>query len=345
MEIKPIQDYLDEVVDKELIPGACYAYISLSEKKFYHCGYKQCVPVKESNTIDTLYDMASCTKVLATTTAVLLLIERGNLTLKTKISSILPRFKYKEITIKDIMTHTSGLPGDDKRYRDCPTKESFIDFIYHVEMEYPTGTKVLYSDIGYIILGFVIEATTNISINQFAKLNIFEPLDMKHSGYLSHSVDPSLFASTEVTEARGVIRGVVHDGKAFKLNGLSGNAGVFSNVHDLSNFVTMILNNGIYNGHRFLHQETINLLHHCYTEGLNLRRTLGWFCDEPTCFFGDYYSNEILFHTGFTGTSIYIDFKRKCGIILLTNRIHPDRENMNIGQIRDIVTNLTLLNL
>lgn len=345
MKIKPIMDYLDEVVEKELVPGVCYGFVSLSEKQFYHCGYKQLIPTKELNSIDTIYDMASCTKVIATTTAILLLLEQGKFSLKTKISSILPRYKHKNITVKDLLTHTSGMPGENKDYKKCDSKESFIDYIYNLDLAYETGTKVLYTDYNFIILGFVIEAITNMSIGHFTAENIFKPLEMKNSGFLSSHVDPSLCASMEVTSLRGVIRGVVHDGKALKLNGLSGNAGLFSTVGDLSNFVTMVLNKGTFNGKQFLHPETIQLFHHCYTKGLNLRRTLGWINNEPSSFIGDYYSDQMIFHTGFSGTSIYIDFTRECGIILLANRIHPSRENENINEIRDIVTNLTLLNL
>ncbi len=344
MELSLIQNFLDQAVEDKLIPGACFAYVDLFEKHFICSGYRQIVPTLELNTLDTLYDLASCTKVVATTTAILLLLEQERLTLDTKVSFILPRYKYKNITIKDLLTHTSGMPNSDNNYKNNHTKESFVDYIYNLELEYEPNTKVQYTDFNFILLGFVIEEITKMSIDQFTSKFIFEPLQMKSTRYLGLNGNPERCASTEVTAHRGVIKGIVHDGKAYLLEGKSGNAGVFSNVDDLSNFVEMMLNQGLFRGHRFLRQDTIGLLRHCFTEGLNFRRTLGWLNDEPSSPLGDYYSNDMIFHTGFTGTSIYIDFKRQCGIILLTNRIHPNRDNAHIDQIRKEVMNLVLYN-
>ena len=123
---------------------------------------------------------------------------------------------------------------------------------------------------------------------------------------------------------------------------MSGNAGLFSTCSDLMNFVQMILNEGIYKGNTVLSVTSIQLLKKCYTSTLNLRRTLGWFIDEESAPMGDYYSKTCLFHTGFTGTSVYIDFERECGIVFLTNRIHPSRDNENIFQVRNIIHNLLI---
>lgn len=344
MNLKPIKDYLDEIVDENLIPGACYAYVGLNGKWMTYSGYKQTVPTLEPNSLNTLYDLASCTKVVATTTAILLLLEQGKLSLKTKVSSVLPRFKFTEITIKDLLTHTSGLSVENNNYKQCRSKEQFIDYVYDLNLTYEPNTKVLYTDYNFILLGFIIEALTNIPIDQYVSKAIFEPLQMKDSVYSTNSLDSSCFASTEVTSHRGVIRGSVHDGKSFLLDGKSGNAGVFSNVSDLSNFIEMILSRGMFKGQPFLHSETIDLLRHCYTQNLDFRRTLGWLNNEPSCPIGDYYSNDMIFHTGFTGTSILIDFQRQCGFVLLTNRIHPNRDNKSIEAIRNKVANLTFLN-
>lgn len=343
MNLTPIKAYLDEVVEEKIIPGACYAYVDQSGKWMTFSGYKQIVPTLEPNSLDTLYDLASLTKVVATTTAILLLLEQGKLTLKTRVSSILPRFKFEDITIKDLLTHTSGIPGENKNYKQCNSKEDFIDYVYDLELSYEPNTRVLYTDYNFILLGFVIEALTKMPLDQYISKFVFEPLQMKNSGYLSNTLDPSRFASTEATSHRGVIKGVVHDGKSLMLDGKSGNAGVFSNVSDLSNFVEMILNQGMFKGQRFLHAETIGLLRHCYTHKLDFRRTLGWLNNEPSSSIGDYYSNDMIFHTGFTGTSILIDFHNQYGFVLLTNRIHPNRDNPRIEEIRNKVANLTHL--
>jgi len=343
MDLKPIKTYLDDVVERNMIPGACYAYVTADQTWMSVSGYRSKVPSLEVNTLESVYDLASLTKVVATTTAVLLLLQQGKLTLMTKVCRILPRFRHADITIKDLLTHTSGITGNGNDYKHCNTKDEFITYVYDLDLSYETGTRVLYTDFNFILLGFVIEALTDMPIDVFCAKAIFEPLQMAHSGYLSYIVDPSLCASTEVTALRGVIRGVVHDGKALMLEGKSGNAGVFSTVGDLSHFVTMFLQDGMFNGKRFLLPETIGLLKHCYTEGLDFKRTLGWLKDEPTSAIGDYHSDDMIFHTGFTGTSILIDFKNRCGIILLTNRIHPDRDNPLIEEIRNTVMNLTML--
>ena len=314
----------DAVADGR-IPGATYAFISKNYEEYGNYGYKQLVPEKIENNTDTLYDLASCSKVVATTTMILKLIEDGKLSLDTKVVDILDDFPYSDITIKMLITHTSGMFGDDKAYKKTKSPLEMYEFIKNLPLHNKPGVIVEYSDFGFIILGFIIDKLTG-SIEDFANELIFKPLNMNNTMY-----NPYLkgrkedCAATELTEARGLIQGIVHDGKANILEGLSGNAGVFSTAKDLAKFAKMILNYGS----PVLKKETVEQFKNCYTEGLNLHRTLGWCvaCDEYAC--GSKYSKQAIFHTGFSGTSIYIDFERECAIILLTNRVHPQRSDVS----------------
>ena len=139
----------------------------------------------------------------------------------------------------------------------------------------------------------------------------------------------------------GTVRGVVHDGKAYKLGGISGHAGVFSTVQDVTTYVRMLLNDGVMeNGKRFFSRRSIELLKKCQTEGLNERRSIGWVISDPNYALGDYYSDTCLYHTGFSGSCIVVDFVKGMGVITLANRVHPTRDNKKILTARNNIHNL-----
>lgn len=216
------------------------------------------------------------------------------------------------------------------------------EFFKNMPLNFEPGTKVDYSDFGFIALGFVVEHFKG-ALDQVAEAEIFKPLQMKDTCYnpAKHGLADRCVAE-EVTEARGVIKGVVHDGKGYCLDGVSGNAGVFSTADDLSRFVRMLLGNGELDGVRILKPETVEMLRHSFTPNLNVSRTLGWIADDRNQSDGTEISDSCIYHTGFSGTSIYVDFKRNMGIILLTNRVHPSRDNDAIIDIRKDVHNETL---
>lgn len=337
--IEIIKEILKKAVDDNKIPGGSYAFITLDEQEYGFYGYSQLLPIKKENSINTLYDLASCTKVVATTTMILKLIEEGIINLNDKVNSHLFDFKYSDVTIKHLLTHTSGLPSDDKRYKECKNKNELVNFIYSLKLNNKPGMFVEYSDFGFILLGLIIEKYKG-SLEEYANQLIFKPLEMNNTMY-----NPLLknrkndCACTEITDARGAIQGEVHDGKAFILNGLSGNAGLFSNIKDLGKFVLMMLNDG----HPILKKQTVDLLKQCYTKDLNLPRTLGWMFSDKNTSCGNQVSDISLYHTGFSGTSIYIDYVNKIGIILLTNRVHPSRNDVDtIKEIREQIHNRIL---
>ncbi|MEA4875242.1 serine hydrolase domain-containing protein [Anaerorhabdus sp.] len=336
-----LEKHAKKCIEQEIVPGMSIALLTHHEKRVLHLGYRQLVPTQIENDEQTIWDLASLTKVVATTTCILKCIEQGKFNLKTKVCEIIPAFVNSEISIFHCLTHTSGLPSDIPNYK-VMTKNRMLKFIHSAQPICTPGTEVIYSDINFILLGQVIDVCTG-SFKNFAKRELFDPLAMKSTCFNPKADSIDTFASYENNiERGGVIRGVVHDGKAFKLGGISGHAGLFSTINDLSNFVTMLLNDGIYNDTRILSPSSIDLLKKCRTVNLNEKRTLGWVISDQNYDMGDYYSDCALFHTGFSGGSIYIDFDRSLGLLCMTNRIHPSRENTKIFQERNNIHNLAI---
>ena len=322
------KEIIEKYVNDALLPGASFAFINGDEYVCDYYGYKSLVPNKEELTIDTIYDIASLSKVVGTSTMLSKLMEEDLILFEDKVSDILVDFPYQDITIKNLICHTSGYPADDKDYKKCKNKEELWSFIKNLALTYETNTMVEYSCFNYIILGRIIEHFKG-NLQDYASDILFKHL---HSDNIMYN--PKDFnkqdkcAPTEVTDARGIIKGVVHDGKAYINGGLSGNAGLFSDIETLARFTSMMLNNGIYGSYPILSEDSIERFKKCYTEGLNQRRTMGgWFFGDKNTSAGDLISDISLYHTGFTGTSIYIDYVRGCGIVLLANAIHPSREH------------------
>lgn len=341
-KLNVLKAYLELAAENGTFPGCNCAVVTRDEKWMTSVGARQLVPVREENDLDTIYDLASISKVLVTATCILKLIEEGMLTLKTPIAEILPEFSQKKLTIKDCITHTSGLPADINGYKTMKDAEEMIAAVWKMELEYPTGTLVRYSDVNFILLGLVI-ARLKGSLDDYARQIMFEPLEMTETGYCPEPSLKSRCSAEEVMESRGgTVRGVVHDGKAFKLGGISGHAGVFSTLEDITHYVQMLLNDGVYKGKRFFSRRTIELLQKCQTEGLNERRSIGWLLSDPNYALGDYFSDACLYHTGFSGPSIIVDFRHGLGVITLANRVHPSRSNQKILTARNNIHNLAL---
>lgn len=344
--IEGLNALINEAIRDGVMPGANYALINNGQKIFGSLGNKALYPKVEVNDINTLYDMASLSKVISTTTCIMILMERGKLRLYDPVYVYVPEFKHHHITIWDLMTHSSGLPADISRTLYHNDQE-LIDFVMNVELKYEKNTQIVYSDIGYILLGYVIERISGQTLDHFAHENIFVPLEMKDTGY-----NPKDAKRCAPTEDRGdyIDRGYVHDEKAHTLHGVAGHAGLFSTVKDVSNFMEMILNNGIYQGKKFLSKATIDLLYTVQVEETNgvskclNRRGLGWIIKGEAPSSGDLVSPNTIMHTGFTGTNIFIDRDNKVAFCLLTNRVHPTRANTLIISFRAKLGNYIMSN-
>ena len=259
------------------------------------------------------------------------MLDKKMISLNDLVCSYLPRFKHKNIKIIDLLTHSSGLPADLKPDINVNAEE-YINRIYDLDLVYKTNSKVVYSDIGFIILGFMIENIYHEKLDEVAKKEVFIPLNMLNSCF--NPKDKKLCAPTEI-DKRGVVRGVVHDEKAYVLGGTCGHAGLFSTIKDITNFCEMILNNGYFNGMRYLSKNIIDLYYQpLILEDDKRYRTVGWIVGSKATATGNLGSMDTIFHLGFTGTSIIIDRNKNIASILLTNRIHPTRENIKIYKSR-----------
>ncbi|MCI8540955.1 MAG: beta-lactamase family protein [Erysipelotrichaceae bacterium] len=334
-----LQAYLANCVERNVFAGADFAMVTCDEERIIRVGNRQSIPHVIPNEAGTLWDLASVSKVVATTTCILKLMEDGALHLKSKVSDILPEFERTELTVRHLLTHTSGMPADVAGYKEMSV-EQLCKAICTMPYAYEPGTKVVYSDINFIALGWII-AKLKGSLDGYAKQAMFEPLGMSHTCYNPSAEQFDLCAAYEDLPARGgIIRGSVHDGKAHVFNGVSGHAGVFSTIEDLIRFVRMLLNDGTINGEVFLHEGTMGLLRKNLTPHRNERRTLGWIISDPNYGLGDYFSEHTLFHTGFSGSSVLVDLDRKVAFINCCNRIHPSRSDRRLYAERNQIHNL-----
>jgi uncharacterized protein YbbC (DUF1343 family)/CubicO group peptidase (beta-lactamase class C family) len=290
-------------------------------------GNRAVTPTIESMTDDTIFDAASLTKVLACTPAVLLLVERGLIELDAPVKRYLTEFPDNggnPVTIRHLLTHTSGLrPGISSR-GDWRGQEGALQQVTVEKLQAEPGTTFRYSDINYITLGAVVQRVAGVPLEDFVVREIYQPLDMRDTGYLPAAEKLARVAPTEVVNG-APLRGVVHDPTARKMGGVAGHAGLFTTAADVARFARMMLNLGELDGKRVFKPETVRLMTSVQTpSALSTRRGLGWDIDSsysgPR---GKYFPLGSFGHTGWTGTSLWIDPFSRSFVIFLSNRNHP----------------------
>ncbi len=299
---------------------------------------------------DTIYDLASLTKVIVTTTLAMQLVDEGRLDLDARVSEFLPAFTgggKEKVTLRQLLTHSGGLVWWAPLYKDTKGKAAYVERIVGMDLAYPPGTKAVYSDLGLILLGDVVERLGGKALADLARERVTGPLGMSDTLYQPPAALVPRIAPTENDPWRGrVLRGEVHDENAFALGGVAPHAGLFGSAPDLARFATMLLDEGRGPGRRLVSRATVEL----FTEraGVPLAsRALGW--DTPAnetgvrsstpgehgyTAAGSLLSARSFGHTGFTGTSMWMDPERELYVILLTNRVHPTRENRAILAVR-----------
>ncbi|NQT98131.1 MAG: serine hydrolase [Candidatus Marinimicrobia bacterium] len=281
-----------------------------------------------------IFDLASITKVISTTSAAMILYDRGLLDLNTKVITYLPEFRGKywwrdrhkaKVRIKHLLTHTAGLPPFKQYYKIEGDVDARLDSIYNTGLEQKPGRETVYSDIGIILMGKIIERLAEKSLNDFISEEIFQPLGMLSTGYLPAKSNLYRVVPTEIDPEGKLVHGYVHDENAHSLGGVAGHAGLFSTVADLAVFARMILNGGELDGIRIFQAGTVDL----FTSPANIvagsSRCLGWDSPSGRASGGVYLSDNSFGHTGFTGTSLWIDPDNDIIVILLTNAVHPNR--------------------
>jgi len=333
-----IERIITDAIKDSAFPGAV-ALISKDGKIRFHKAFGNYTYEENSKevTTKTIYDLASLTKVIATTTAAMLCVDRKLFKLDDKVSKYIPEFasnKKGEITLKNLLLHNSGFPSWKKYWGVHDNPDEVLNDIYTSKLEYETGTKTVYSDLGIIVLGKVIEKVTGKSLDLFCKKEIFIPLEMNDTYFNPPDSLKYRIAPTELDNywRKKIIIGEVHDETAALLNGVSGHAGLFSTAEDIHKLLLTLLNKGKYKDKQLIQNSTVELFTRRFDKST---RALGWDIKSPEGSSAGKLFNELSFgHTGFTGTSAWIDPLNKIIVVFLTNRVHPTRENNKINKIR-----------
>lgn len=291
--------------------------------------------------LSAIFDLASLTKVVATTTAAALLVDRGRLDLDAPVIHYLPEFGgapgHNAITVRDLLAHSSGLAPEAEHWRTARSKAEILAAINVMPVEAPPGTKSVYRDENLILMAEIVSRISGQPFDRFVARNIFQPLGMKDTGFNPSPSNLPRIAPTEQDNRlrNRLVHGEVHDENAYIMGGVAGHAGLFSTAADLSRIATLWLEGGSFKGRRLLKPATVAQFMARQKRPETSTRALGW--DTPTLpggFASDLASPRAILHTGFTGTSIYIDPDRKAYVILLTNRVNPTRENNEIRPAR-----------
>jgi CubicO group peptidase (beta-lactamase class C family) len=299
---------------------------------------------------DTIYDLASLTKVVVTTTLSMILVDEGKLDLDARVHAFFPAFSSPakdRITVRHLLTHSGGLQWWAPLYKEVQGKAACLERIVAMDLAYEPGSKTVYSDLGIILLGDILERVSRTPFEDLARRRVLGPLGMGDTGYRPAAALLERIAPTENDPWRGrVVRGEVHDENAAALGGVAPHAGLFSTAPDLAHLARMLLDEGSFEGRRIVSRATVEL----FTERAGIpasSRALGW--DTPAdetgqrssvpgepgySSAGSLLSGRSFGHTGFTGTSMWMDPERELFVILLTNRVHPTRDNNQIREVR-----------
>ena len=309
------------------MPGAVVVVADRDEILYQQAfGNRQIEPVVEPMTPDTVFDMASLTNPIATATSVMHLVQQGKIDVDRPVADYLPPFGKngkQEITVAELLLHVGGLIPDNslRDYQDGTEKA--WQRIYDLKPIAPRGEKFAYTDVGFLVLGKLVETISGESLDQYAAKTIFQPLGMTETGYTPAESLRQRAAPTEKRDDQW-IRGEVHDPRAWLLDGVAGHAGLFSTAGDLVRYGQMMLGRGERDGVRILDEETFALM----TEPREVprgSRTYGWDHRSPySSNRGDAFSDSAFGHGGFTGTVMWIDPEKERIFIFLSNRLHPD---------------------
>jgi len=357
-----ILNALNNAVDEGVFPGAVLLVACRGEVQIHEAvGFAALKPRKVLMTRSTVFDLASLTKPIATTTAMMRLVDRGALDLNDSVSRWIPEFSGGDkdrVAVRDLLNHSSGLRAWEPLYKEVikaarkragyagspDAKQQVLNRVHGNRLVYPPGTKSVYSDLGFILLGEVIERVSALPLDRFCREEVFRPLGLKRTFYIKTGSHPrGKFAATERSEwRRRIVVGEVHDDNAYVMGGFAGHAGLFGTASDL-NRVSQIMLEALRGCSAFVSQKTV--------EKFVTRQTtpgsswgLGW--DTPSDLpgapssSGRFFSARSFGHLGYTGTSLWIDPEQDLTVILLTNRVHPTSRNIKIRKFRPVIHDL-----
>jgi len=358
MDFRPVDELIAKAIAEGVFPGATYL-VSRKGKEVHRQaqGRHTYCPESLATTEDTVWDLASVSKVVGTTTGAMLLFDEGKLNFDQPVSEIIPEFAQNDksrITVRNLLLHDSGLVAFRAYQQTCKTAAEVIKAIYAEKLANPIGAKMVYSDLGMITFGKLIEALSGRTFTAFLNERVFDPLDMKSTMYAPVTQIRKKCAPTDAIEPwranlrklRGQdtpevhelekqpdgsswIKGEVHDPNAMVLEGVAGHAGLFSVLDDLSKFMSMMMKKG----DGLVKPETIDLF--TRRQGVSSSRGLGWDTNaDHKASAGAMFSEKSFGHTGYTGTSVWGDFENETFAILLTNRVQPTSDNTKIIPFR-----------
>ena len=324
---------INDAVSTAEIPGAVVA-VGHNGRIVYEKAYgsRALIPVREPMTVDTIFDAASLTKVIATTSSVMKLLEQGRIRLADRVTTYLPEFQggKSEITVRQLLTHFSGMRPDLDLQPEWSGYQTGIQKAVIDPPAAPPGTRFTYSDINFILLGEIVHRVSGKPLDEFARDQIFRPLAMDHTTFRPPAAWFANIAPTEIpAPGQPPLRGVVHDETTRYMGGVAGHAGLFTTAGDLAKFAQMMLNLGELNGTRIFSPIAVQTMTAPQTPpDQYVVRGLGWDIDSPFAGNrGDLFPPGLSYgHTGFTGTSIWIDPTTKSYVILLANAVHPHRK-------------------
>ncbi len=308
------------------------------QRGYGHLGWTNDSP--DVNADRTIYDLASLSKVIGTTTGAMILYDEGRLDLDAPVSRYIPEFSGGDkdlVTVRMLLTHRSGLPAGRELWRMSSNALDARRIVLSTPLVNKPGSVFVYSDLGADVLAWVVEAISGLSLDTYLTERVFKPLGMNDTFYNPPDSVRYRVAPTEVAPPRGYpLKGEVHDENAFALGGVAGHAGLFSTASDLAIFAQMMLNGGEYDDVRIFSDSTVAL----FTKRSAGTRALGWDTADGDGGSGEYLTSSAFGHTGYTGTSIWIDPEREMFVVLLTNRVHAARARRPAKVIADVRADL-----
>lgn len=337
-----VERLMNEAIEDSVFPGAVLLVGKgnriIFHKAFGHQTYDTLSPKTQTN---FLFDLASVSKVVGTTSAAMMLYDKGLLDLDKKVVDYLPEFNNQgkdKILVRNLLLHNAGLKAWIPFYKFFSTRQEVIDSIMNTKLEYEPGTKYVYSDLGMITLQQIIERLAGKGLDEFLTEKLFSKLNMKHTMYNPPEEIKKLCMPTEVDNywRMDTIQGKVHDETAYLLNGVAGHAGLFSTAEDISHLIFTLLNKGKFEGKQIFNSKTVENWTTKQTD--QSTRGLGWDTkskDKSSA--GHFFSMKSFGHTGFTGTSVWADKENGLFVILLTNRVYPTRANRKIIKFRPVI--------
>jgi CubicO group peptidase (beta-lactamase class C family) len=344
--LRHIKKAMDEAIQEKKTPGGVLIVLRNGYIVYRSAfGLKATEPKPEAISIDTIYDMASLTKVVATNSMIMLLMQDGTLRLDDPVSRFIPEYTggdKDETTLRHLLTHSSGLPPYKRYFEQFPernARQKIVADICETSLSAKPGEKFIYSDLGFILLGEIVERVTGIGLGEVAVQRLFQPLGMKDTMFTPPEELRPRCAPTEKRNGK-FLRGEVHDGNAWVQDGVSGHAGLFSTADDLAVFCQMLLDNGRHERRVIFSPLTVKAMTTPQIDINGVTRGFGWDINTLYSYVrGDLFSKESFGHTGWTGPSLWLSPREKCAIILLTNRNHPDGKG-DVKRLRAIISNI-----